>query len=150
MKKATLSGIRLSIDACFLIALAWGFGWLFCIVTGVLLLFDHIPLFDQIITTNAIPYWGIWLFPLPIGLIMSIIFTFILIKFHPIIDNYILICTFLVILPTLPFLKTTLSALKRSDELGILCFAYIALGILLSSFIFQRFKSISNVSSTTS
>jgi len=151
MKKVVLSGtLRWIIDACILVAMAWGFGWLFGIVTGVIFFLDRLSFLDEIITNSEIFYWGILVFPLLIGLIMSIIFTFISIKFHLSNVNYILICVLIVILPTLPYIKSIIPRLERSGELGILCYAYIALSILLSNFIYQRIKSISYVTSAPS
>lgn len=150
MKKTVLTAIRRTIDACFLVVMAWGFGWLFGIVTGTFLLIDGLSFLDRMATNGKILYWVVLLFPLLIGLIMSIIFTFISIRFRPSKINYILICAILVILPTLPFMKSTISALERSDELGILCFFYVALGIFLGNFIYQRIKAPSNVTSISS
>ncbi len=148
MKKTALLRPRWIIDTGFLITMAWGFGWLFYIVTGVFVLFDYLSLSGRMVTIGAILLLGV--FPLLIGLIMSIIFAFISIKFHPSIDRYIVICALLVILPTLPYMKSFISRLERSDELNCLYFSYVALGILLSNSIYQRIKSISNATSTPS
>ncbi len=144
--------LRWSIDACFLVAMAWGFGWLFYIITGVFFLLLNPPAFlDQILRTSHILAFGVlFVSPLLIGLIMSTIFAFISIKFHPSIDRYIVICALLVILPTLPYMKSLISRLERSDDLNCLYFSYVALGIFVGNFIYQRIKSISNATSTPS
>lgn len=139
---------RWSIDACFFMALAWGFGWLFYIITGVFELFYRILLYEQMATVRAILLLVI--FPLLIGLIMSSIFTFISIKFHPSIGIYILICALLVILPTLPYVKSIIPRFELSDEFGIFCYLYVAFGMLLSGFVYDRIKSISNVTPPSS
>ncbi len=149
MKKAILPGIRWSIDACLLAAMAWGFGWLFGIITRVLLLFDRLSFLGQMVNSEIL-YLGVaFVFPLLVGLILSILFALIVIKFNPSKAIYILVCAILVILPTLPSMINNGSSWAENDVDCLYVF-YLGLSIVLSNFIYQRIKLISNGTSTPS